>query len=129
MSHSSQVYSEIEVSSEALTASRHRLVQMLLEKCLQQIESAKKAILNNDIQKRHHTISKSTEIISYLRICLNFQDKQAKEMVQLLDSLYEFLEKNLLYATLKSDVVYLDQAREVLQNIKTGWDGVLPEAQ
>ena len=127
MNNAYQTYNEIEVSSEVLTASNHRMVQMLMEKCLQQIQLAKIAVANSDLQNKRKTIAKAGEIVSYLRDCLNFKEPEAQKLAELLDSLYDFMAKNFLQATLRNDISFLDQAHAVLSNIKEGWDGISPD--
>jgi len=121
---SSQLYSEVQVNSEVLGASSYRMVQMLMEKCVKQIKEAKKAIANKNIRQKHKAITNASDIVSYLRMCLNFRDERTHAIADQLNSLYEFMVKNLLQATLHDDEIYLDQAETVLQNIKEGWDGI-----
>ncbi len=129
MKSSSQLYSEVEISSEVLGASAHRRVQMLIDKCFQAVKDAKNAIANSDIQKKQQAITNASEIVSYLRVCLNFQDKRAEALANQLDALYEMMQKNFLQATLYNDEKYLEQTQIMLQNIKEGWDGIAAEAK
>ena len=124
MNSTSQLYSDIELTTEVMTASNHRLIQMLFDKCLQHIYLSRNHILAQDYQSKRYNISKAADIVNYLRTCLNFEDKQAADLVTLLDSLYVFLEKSLLQATLKNETQYLDQAEKVLSIVKSGWDGI-----
>lgn len=117
-------YRDIEIDTEVMTASPHRLIQMLVDKCLQQIQLAKMFILNKDIKQKHQVIAKANAIVDYLRLCLNVEDEKAQALSMQLSTLYTFLEKNLLYATLEHNIDYLDQAYLVLSNIKEGWDGI-----
>ena len=126
---SSKLYSEVEISSEVLTASGHRQVQMLMEKCLREITEAKTAIKDANIQKKNKAIASAADIVSYLRVCLNFEDQRAETLAAQLDSLYAFMTKNFLQATLYQDQAYLDQAQTVLLNIKEGWDGIASESK
>jgi flagellar protein FliS len=91
---------------------------------LQHIYLSRNHILAQDYQSKRYNISKAADIVNYLRTCLNFEDKQAADLVTLLDSLYVFLEKSLLQATLKNETQYLDQAEKVLSIVKSGWDGI-----
>ncbi len=119
-----QLYSEIEISTEVLGASRHKQIQMLLEKCMQQIQHSKSHMKDKNIQKKHKSISNALDIVNYLRACLNHTDPQARELAELLGALYSFLEKSLLKASVHNSADYLDQAEAVLKNIKEGWDGI-----
>lgn len=124
MTNSSALYTDIELSTEVMSASGHRLIQMLLEKCLQQINVAKSAIENKNIAKRNQAISRANDIVTYLAMCLNFQDEQTREIASLLATNYSIVEKCLLNAMLKNDIGYLDIGHTVIANIKEGWDQI-----
>ncbi len=119
-----ELYNDIEISTEVMTASGHRLIQMLLDKTLQQIQVAKKFVVENNLEQRNQALKKVSDIVSYLRSCLNFNDPLAKDLSTLLDAVYVFVETSVLNATLKNEVVYLDQAYQVIFAIKSGWDGI-----
>lgn len=119
-----QTYNEIELSTDVMTASSHRLIQLLFNKCLQNMELAKIYIEKKDILKKCQSISKAMYIINYLRACLNFKDKTAYELSTLLDSIYKFIEKELLEANLRNDIDFLNRAINLLSTIKAGWDGI-----
>lgn len=124
MTNPQQLYSDVELATEVMNASKHRLVQMLYERCLQQMTFAKNAIIDKDVKRKHKTIQKASDIIHYLRSTLNLKDETTKELAGLLDLNYTFIEKCLLKATLKNDFEPLDQAHMVLATIKSGWDGI-----
>jgi|SRR5579883_702950 flagellar protein FliS len=124
MSNANDAYSEIEISTDVLTASSHRLIQLMFEKCAQHIELSKTYILVNDIPKKLHSISKAMDILEYLRMCLNHQDEKASELSSLLDSLYAYLQKNLVQANANNDIQCLDEAKKILTELKSGWDGI-----
>jgi flagellar secretion chaperone FliS len=123
MTTSYQMYSSIEMDTEVMSASGHRLIQLLLDKSVHEIQSAKMAIQKHDLPKKHAAIARAQDIINYLRACLDFKDA-TNDLAGLLDSIYAFLEKSLLLATLKDDIEFLNQAELVLSNIKEGWDGI-----
>src|SRR5579883_2896907 len=127
MNNNYQVYSDIELSTEVMAASSHRLVQLLLEKCLQQIYITKVAITEKQYNQKHKSIARIRDILNYLRECLNLNDEQTRAMSTLLDSLYVYIEKNIIKAALENDTQYLDQSYELLSTIKAGWDGIKPE--
>lgn len=124
MGNPQKIYSDIELTTEVMSASKHRLIQLLYEKCLQQMSFAKNAIIDKDVKRKHQTIAKASDIVNYLRVCLNFKDERARDLATLLDSNYVFVEKCLLKATLKNDVESLDQAHMIISTIKSGWDGI-----
>jgi flagellar protein FliS len=124
MINSHQIYSDIEVNSDVTTASSHRLIQLLFNKCIEQIQFAKSSIVNKDVNKKYYSISKAVDIINYLRFCLNKEDTSADEMVNLLTGIYVFLESHLMQGSLKNDTEYLDQVINILTSIKSGWDEI-----
>lgn len=123
---STQLYSDIELETEVMTASNHRLIQMLIDKSLQHMKMAIAAMAEKDVPKKNKSISKAANIINYLRTCLNFNDERTVELATLLDSIYVFIEKSLLNATLRNDAHYVEQAEKVITILKSGWDGIAP---
>lgn len=125
MNNSFEIYGDIELDSDVMTASNHRLIQLLFEKCMKQIQQAKIHIINKNIKQKHATIQKANDIVIYLREILNVEDESTKKIAGLLDSVYESVGKALLYATLNNDIDYLDHAYKLLTTIKEGWDGMV----
>lgn len=117
-------YDEIQINSDVMSASNHRLIQLLMAKCVQHMDAAKNHITSQDAQRKYIAIKKSMDILDYLRVCLNFKDAAAHELSTKLDELYVYMEKNLLQAQLHNDVKYIDEAKKHLLTIKDGWDGI-----
>ena len=116
-------YKEVEMSTEIMSASPHRIIQMLFDRCLQQIHQAKHYVEKNDIINRNKCIVAACAIVSHLRDCLHFDD-QTKQMAELLNKNYVLVEKSLLNAMLKNDADYLNMAAIIITNIKSGWDQI-----
>jgi flagellar secretion chaperone FliS len=115
-------YQDVSVKSEALSASPHRLVQMLFEGCLQRIAIAKVNIEQKNVSEKIRNITKAIDIVIALRC--NLADKTSNPISQQLDALYEFVERHLMIANLKNSPVILDEAYRVIANIKAGWDAI-----
>lgn len=124
MPTSTNTYLDIELSTEVESASSHRLIQLLIDKCMQHLLNAKNATIANDLKHKNYAITRANNIVGYLRACLNLENDTTKELATQLDELYAFMENRLLYATLKNQSEYLEQAEIVLSNIKAGWDGI-----
>lgn len=120
----SSIYSDIGISTEVMSASSHRLIQLLFEKCMQQMQLAKEYIKNNERVNRNDSIAKANDIIIYLRSCLNIENESTKQFSAQLDSTYLIIQKCLLNAMLKNDIEYLELATMMLTNIKSGWDQI-----
>ena len=124
MSASYQEYAEISVTTDVMNATSHRLIQLLFEKCLLQMQLAKIHIQEGDVIKKCHAITKAMDIIGYLRMCLNQENKDTMELSKSLDLLYYFIERKLLDANIQNNADCLEQAKTVLASIKSGWDGI-----
>lgn len=116
-------YKEIDITTDVMTASAHRLVQLLLNRCLEHMQATKKHIEQNLLTEKFASISKATDILEYLRLCLNMEDAKAKTISVTLDQLYTYIEKLLLLANLHNNTEHVDEAMKLLRNIKEGWDG------
>ena len=116
-----QLFSDIELETEVVTAPNHQQMEVLIDKSLQHLKTAITALADKDIPRKNEAISKAKNIIKYLRSGLNFKDKQRVEAV-LLDSIYVFIEKNLTDATLNDDPHYIEQAEKVIIILRSGWD-------
>lgn len=124
MKNLGQAYNDVGIESDVMSASGHRLIQLMLDKCLQHIELSKMYILANDIPKKAQSLAKAQDITDYLRLCLNHEDERAKKLSGMLDALYVYLQQNLIQANIKNDVSSLDEAKKILSDIKEGWDGI-----
>ncbi|MEY8212148.1 MAG: flagellar export chaperone FliS [Gammaproteobacteria bacterium] len=119
-------YQQTSVHSGVMDASPHRLIQMLLDGALSRILSAKGALRQNDIAKKGEQIGSAISIVDGLKASLDF--KQGGDISKNLDALYEYINYILLQANIKSDVALLDEAGQLLSQIKMGWDAIAPNA-
>lgn len=116
-----QSYEEIGVTTDVLTASPHKLIELLLDKCFLQIQLSKKYLNENNIKQKCQCISKAIDIVSYLRLSLNFDDPQAKKLSEELDKIYSYIDNTLLKANLHNSVEKLDEAEKLLETIRSAW--------
>ncbi|MEA1867516.1 MAG: flagellar export chaperone FliS [Thermodesulfobacteriota bacterium] len=102
----------------------HRLVQLLFEGSLNRIAEAKGHMLRGEIAEKGTRISKAISIVESLRTSL---DKGAGgEIAEHLDNLYEYICKRLLEANMTNNPQLLDEAAELLGEVKSAW-GTIPE--
>lgn len=116
-------YRDVEVSTEVNSATPHRLIQMLFDRCLQLIYQAKHYAETNDIINRNKCIVGSCAIVNHLRDRLHY-DEQTTKLSELLNMNYVLMEKCLLNAMLKNDADYLNIAAIIVTDIKSGWDQI-----
>lgn len=115
-------YQRVSVQSEVFEASPHRLIQMLMEGCLERIAQARGAIGRNLHAEKGELIGKAISIIGGLREPLDHQ--VGGELSQNLDGLYDYMISRLLEANRANDVALLDEVSSLLREVKSGWDGI-----
>ncbi len=115
-------YQKYGVVSEVDDASPHRLIQMLFEGGLQRIAVAKGAMQRKDIAVKGASISRAIAIIGGLRSSLDHE--QENELVNNLDSLYDYMTRRLLEANVHNDEEALDEVSSLLKEIKSAWDAI-----
>ncbi|WP_044870400.1 flagellar export chaperone FliS [Pseudomonas sp. LFM046] len=115
-------YQSVNTQAQAVDASPHRLIQMLMEGGLTRLAQARGAIERGQMAQKGELIGKAIAIIGGLRDGLNFE--QGGEIAANLDSLYEYMVSRLLEANLKCDIALVDEVAGLLRNVKTGWDGI-----
>ncbi|MDH4562697.1 flagellar export chaperone FliS [Metapseudomonas lalkuanensis] len=115
-------YQSVNTQAQAVDASPHRLIQMLMEGGLTRLAQARGAIERGQLAQKGELIGKAIAIIGGLRDGLNFE--QGGEIASNLDALYEYMVSRLLEANLKSDAALVDEVAGLLRNVKTGWDGI-----
>ncbi|MDH4568780.1 flagellar export chaperone FliS [Pseudomonas sp. BN414] len=115
-------YQSVNTQAQAVDASPHRLIQMLMEGGLTRLAQARGAIERGQLAQKGELIGKAIAIIGGLRDGLNFE--QGGDIAANLDALYEYMVSRLLEANLKSDAALVDEVAGLLRNVKTGWDGI-----
>lgn len=118
-------YTKIGFESEAMGATPHRLISMLLEGALKQIAIAKKGIQQKQIPVKGDAIIRAMAIIDDgLNSSLNME--AGGDLAVKLRLLYEYMIVRLGRANLDNDIAPLDEVTRLLNEIKEGWDGIRP---
>ena len=122
------MYEEVNAHSEVMTASSHRLIQLLFDKCLEQLNYAEGKQLSDE---RAYAIAlgRAIEIVAYLRACLRYEDEQTANLAHHLETLYAYSHRALVQISLKPNEQLLNEVKTVLRNIKEGWDGIADKVQ
>ena len=115
-------YQSVNTQAQAVDASPHRLIQMLMEGGLTRIAQARGAMERQQTAMKGELIGKAIAIIGGLREGLDLQ--QGGELAANLDSLYQYMVSRLLEANVKNDAALLDEVAGLLRNVKTGWDAI-----
>ncbi|HBP5565382.1 flagellar export chaperone FliS [Pseudomonas paraeruginosa] len=117
-------YQNISTQAQAIDASPHRLIQMLMEGGLTRLAQARGALERGEVALKGELIGKTIAIVGGLREGLNFE--AGGELAANLDRLYEYMSMRLTEANLKNDASKLEEVAELLRNIKSGWDAIAP---
>ena len=115
-------YQNVNTQAQAVDASPHRLIQMLMEGGLTRIAQARGAMEREQTSMKGELIGKAIGIIGGLREGLDLQ--KGGELAANLDSLYQYMVSRLLEANVKNDAAPLDEVAGLLRNVKTGWDAI-----
>ncbi|ARU89177.1 flagellar export chaperone FliS [Pseudomonas sp. M30-35] len=115
-------YQAVNTQAQAVDASPHRLIQMLMEGGLTRIAQARGAMERGQVALKGELIGKAIAIVGGLRDGLDLQ--QGGELAANLDSLYEYMSARLFEANVKNQVEPLEEVAGLLRNIKSGWDAI-----
>ena len=120
-------YQKVNSHAQISEASPHRLIQMLMEGALERMAQAKGAMARGDIPQKALLITKTIDIITGLRAGLREENTDDKEAMRQLDSLYEYMTKQLTLANAKNEPELIDEVARLLITVKSGWDAIAPE--
>jgi flagellar protein FliS len=115
-------YQTVNNQAQALDASPHRLIQMLMEGGLTRLAQARGAMEREQTALKGELISKAIGIIGGLREGVNLE--LGGEVAANLDSLYEYMTSRLVEANVQNAVAPLDEVAGLLRNVKAGWDAI-----
>lgn len=115
-------YQTVNTQAQAVDASPHRLIQMLMEGGLTRIAQARGAMERQQTALKGELIGKAIAIVGGLREGLDLQ--RGGELASNLDSLYQYMVSRLLEANMKNEAAPLDEVAGLLRNVKSGWDAI-----
>lgn len=95
-----------------------KLLLMLFEGAIRNIDIAKKAILDKDFNLAHNQIIKSQDIILELISSLNMEYEISNQIF----NLYEFIYYQLVIANAQKDIKILDEIRALLGEFHAVWE-------
>lgn len=115
-------YSQVGSYTGVIDGDSHKLVLMLLEGALEKVAVTKGLMTHGEVGKKGQIIGQAISIIGGLRSSLNMS--AGGDIATNLDSLYEYIERQLLTANLKDDVELLEEVADLLREIKSGWEAI-----
>ena len=103
------------------TASPGELTLMLYNGCLKFIRLAKTGIAEKNIEVKNTNLLKAQKIVQELMVTLNLDHEVSKNMM----SLYDYLNRRLIEANIKSDAAILDEVEEFITEFRDTWKQVI----
>lgn len=119
-----KMYENVALDSDVLGATPYRLIQLMLNKVIQHFETIKVQINEKNIPAKCRTIDKALDVITYLRLCLNFENAQTNALAVQLNELYAFVQNLLVQVNMTNKIDKLEQCQRIIGNIKAGWDEI-----
>jgi flagellar secretion chaperone FliS len=118
-------YANIGVETGVIAASPHKLITMLLDGALVAIAMSQKYMKAGDIKNKGESITKAILIVDNgLRASLN--KAVGGEIALNLDSLYEYMSRQLFTANLKNSPEILDEVHGLLEELRGAWEAIGP---
>ncbi len=102
-----------------LEASPSRLVVMLYDEALKNLETAIAAIERGDIETRCHAVNRTIEIVYHLYLTLDLE--QGGEIAQKLSAVYRFVLARLPRANVANDAEPAREAIRLLTPMRASW--------
>jgi flagellar protein FliS len=109
-------------SVETLTSGK--LLIMLYDGAIKNVDTAQKAIQNKDMNTAHEQLINAQDIVMELMCTLNMD----YEISHSLYSLYEYLHHQLVEANLEKDAQVLDEVRTFLVDLRNTWEEAVKKA-
>lgn len=103
------------------TASPGELTLLLYNGCLKFIHQAQKAIADQNIEVKNTNIQKAQKIIQELMVTLNMDLEISQNMMPL----YDYMNRRLIEANIKSDTAILDEVEGLVTEFRDTWKEVI----
>lgn len=105
------------LESRVLSAKPEELTYMLYEGLVKFIKKAILSLENKNLEKVNENAIKAQAIVSEFRSTLNMEI----ELSESLDSLYEYMERQLLEANLKKDLAIFEEVLSMAEDFRDTW--------
>ncbi|MBA2081314.1 flagellar export chaperone FliS [Aeromonas veronii] len=116
-----KAYTTQNIQSELAVADPYRVIQLMMQGCIERLAQAKGAILRKDFEAKSIAISKVLGLIYGLQESLDLSYGKVPED---LFSLYEYMKQRVLDASRDMVIEPLEEVSDLMLTIKTGWDSI-----
>ena len=105
----------------------HRLIVMLMDGALERIATARGCMQRRETAEKARLINRAVSIVGELRNSLDLRN--GGQIAANLAELYEYICRRLLLATSENRIEMLDEVSGLLQEIRSAWLAIAPEAR
>jgi flagellar protein FliS len=120
-------YRKVDMHSAVLSASPHRLVQLLFDGAISRIAEAKGHTERRDAARKAASINACVNIVNGLRGSLNME--KGGDIAIQLDRLYEYIARRLIVANRRNDLAALTEVHGLLSELRSSWAGIRAESE
>ncbi len=124
MNTSGQVYEQYKRTSVE-TSSPGKLLLMLYDGCIKNIENARTAIGEKNPELAHEKIVKAQDIIIELMATLNMDYNISQRLL----SIYDYIYNQMVEANIKKNIELLDEIQGLLADMRDTWQDAMGTAQ
>lgn len=117
-----QQYANNYVETVASEASPHKLVEMLYEGCLKNLNLTKVFIEQKNYQKKSEHANKALAILNALRSGVDIES--GKDVGENLYALYDYCYRKVFEASTHNDVETIDEVIEHIRSLDEAWKGM-----
>lgn len=103
----------------------YSLVGMLMDNFIQRMARSRAHLEKKDYMAKGREIDRALAILHALQGTLDHS--QGSEIAANLDSLYDYMQRQVLLASARKDADLLDEMAGLMREIKEGWDGIGPQ--
>jgi flagellar protein FliS len=112
-------YTQTKTQSRVESASSSQLITMLLDGALERVAAAQGHMERGELAPQGELIGKAIDIVASLDSYLDHE--RGGDVSTTLESLYDYMVRQLFHANLKSDTVALEEVSSLLKEIRAGW--------
>lgn len=122
-SRAANVYRQVSAQSGVENASPHRLIQMLFEGLLQNLNAARGAIERGEVESKGTQLGRAVRILEEgLKGGLNRE--QGGELAMNLGVLYDYCIQRLTQANLRNDAQAVQEVVSLIEPVAQGWQEI-----
>lgn len=128
-SRAASAYRQVGAQSGVENASPHRLVQMLFDGLLQNLNAARGSMLRGEVEAKGAQLGRAVRILEEgLKGGLNRE--QGGELAMNLGALYDYCIQRLTHANLRNDTQAVEEVVSLVEPVAQGWQAIAssPEA-